>query len=75
MTDAQPNIPLWPFLAADAVLVGTGGLLVFLGHRPLLWWEASLMALACVCGAAGSFIFPFVRRNADRTSNRRRPGC
>ena len=55
MTDAQSNLPLWPFLAADALLVGAGGLLLCLGHRPLLWWEASLMVV-CVAGAAGSFI-------------------
>ena len=64
MTDAQSNLPLWPFLAADALLVGAGGLLLCLGHRPLLWWEASLMVV-CVAGAAGSFIFPFARRNSD----------
>jgi molecular chaperone GrpE (heat shock protein) len=50
-------------LAADAALVGTGGLLLRLGHRPLLWSEACLIVV-CVAGAAVSFIFPFVRRNS-----------
>ncbi|HUD45599.1 MAG TPA: nucleotide exchange factor GrpE [Candidatus Baltobacteraceae bacterium] len=67
MTDVRSNLPLWPFLAADALFVGAGGLLLWLGHRPLLWWEASLMVV-CVAGAAGSFIFPFVRRNSDEQS-------
>ncbi len=64
MTDAESNLPLWPFLAADALLVTTGGLILYLGHRPLLWWEACLI-IVCVAAAAGSFIFPFVRRNSD----------
>jgi molecular chaperone GrpE (heat shock protein) len=63
MTEENSKLSLGPFLAADALLVGAGGVLVFLGHRPLLWWEASLMVI-CVAGAAGSFIFPFVRRNS-----------
>jgi len=54
-------------MAADAVLLSTGGLLLWLGHRPLLWWEASLMVV-CLAGAAGSFIFPFARRNSDEQS-------
>jgi molecular chaperone GrpE (heat shock protein) len=64
MTDTQSKLPLWPFLAADAFLLAAGGLILRLGHRPLLWWEAALI-VACAGGAAGSFIFPFARRNSD----------
>ncbi len=64
MTETRSRLPLWPFLLADTFLVGTGGLLLWLGHRPLLWWEASLIVI-CVAAAAGSFIFPFTRRNHD----------
>ncbi|HEY3855992.1 MAG TPA: nucleotide exchange factor GrpE [Verrucomicrobiae bacterium] len=64
MTEIRSRLPLWPFLLADAFLVGMGGLLLWLGHRPLLWWEASLIVV-CVAAAAGSFIFPFTRRNHD----------
>jgi molecular chaperone GrpE (heat shock protein) len=64
MTETRSSLPLWPFLVADAFLVGTGGLLLWLGHRPLLWWEAMLIVV-CVAAAAGSFIFPFARRNHD----------
>lgn len=67
MTDTESSLPLWPFLAADAVLLTAGGLLLCLGHRPLLWWEASLMA-ACVAGAAGSMVAPFLRRDSDAQS-------
>jgi molecular chaperone GrpE (heat shock protein) len=67
MTDERSNLPYWPFLAADALLVGTAGFLLRLGHRPLLWWEASLLVV-CVAGAAWSFVFPFLRRNADEQS-------
>jgi molecular chaperone GrpE (heat shock protein) len=55
MTEIRSRLPLWPFFVVDLFLVGTGGVLLWLGHRPLLWWEA----------AAGSFIFPFARRNHD----------
>src|SRR5579863_9164054 len=64
MTETRSSLPLWPFLAADALFVGTGGLLLWLGHRPLLWWEAALIVI-CIAAAAGSFIFPFARRNHD----------
>ena len=64
MTETRSSLPLWPFLAADALLVGTGGLILWLGHRPLIWWEAVLIVL-CVAAAAGSLIFPFARRNHD----------
>jgi molecular chaperone GrpE (heat shock protein) len=64
MIDTQTKLPLWPFFAADALLLGAGGLLLWLGHRPLLWWEAALI-IVCAAGAAGSVIFPFARRNGD----------
>jgi molecular chaperone GrpE (heat shock protein) len=64
MTDAESRLPLWPFLVADTLLLGAGGLLLWQGHRPLLWWEAALM-IVCGTTAAGSLVFPFARRNGD----------
>ena len=51
MSDADSRLPIWPFLAADALFLAVAGLLLRLGHRPLLWWEALFM-VACVAGAA-----------------------
>jgi molecular chaperone GrpE (heat shock protein) len=64
MSETRASLPIWPFLAVDALLVGVGGLLLWLGHRPLLWWEACLIVV-CVTAAAWSFVFPFTRRNCD----------
>ena len=64
MTDRQSKLPLWPFLAADALLLGTGGLLLSVGHRPLLL-VGGVPDCCLRAAAAGSFIFPFARRNSD----------
>jgi molecular chaperone GrpE (heat shock protein) len=67
MSDADSRLPIWPFLAADALFLAVAGLLLRLGHRPLLWWEALFM-VACVAGAAWSMVTPFLRRNREEQS-------
>jgi molecular chaperone GrpE (heat shock protein) len=67
MTDLKSNLPLWPFFAADAFLVGLAFLLLRQGHKPLLWWEALLLIL-CVAAAAWCCLLPFLRRNQDEQS-------
>jgi len=64
MSTANSPLPLWPFVAADALLLGTAGVLLKFGHHPLTWQEAGLVV---VCGALGSwsFVTPFLRRSAD----------
>ncbi|HEX4120434.1 MAG TPA: nucleotide exchange factor GrpE [Verrucomicrobiae bacterium] len=64
MTDKQSNLPLWPFLAADILLLIAAGLILQLSRRPLPGWNAALLIL-CVACAAWSLVFPFLRRNAD----------
>jgi molecular chaperone GrpE (heat shock protein) len=64
MTNEESSLPLWPFLAADALLLATAGLILSHGHQPLLWWEAFFL-VACALAAAASMITPFLRRNQD----------
>jgi molecular chaperone GrpE (heat shock protein) len=64
MTNAESSLPVWPFLVADALLLGAAGLILSRGHQPLLWWEA-LALVACAGAAAGCMIAPFLRRNQD----------
>lgn len=64
MPDKQSNLPLWPFLAADVLLLGAAALILELSRRPLPWSDAALL-IVCVAGAAWSVVFPFLRRNAD----------
>ena len=63
MSDAKP-LPLWPFVAVDALFLGLAALLLKFGHHPLSWQESGMMVL---CGALGSwsFVTPFLRRSAD----------
>jgi molecular chaperone GrpE (heat shock protein) len=64
MTDAKSQLPLWPFITADAFFVGLAYLLLRQGHNPLLWWEAMLLIL-CTAGAAVCGLIPFLRRDED----------
>lgn len=67
MTNPKPSLALWPFLVADAFFA-MAALLLWQGHKPMLWWEASLL-IVCVAGAAGCFLFPFLQRNKDEQSS------
>jgi molecular chaperone GrpE (heat shock protein) len=64
MTNAESSLPLWPFIVADAFLLGAADLILSRGHQPLLWWEA-LSLVACASAAAGCMMTPFLRRNRD----------
>ena len=64
MTDAKSQLPLWPFLTADALFLALAFLLLRQGHKPLLWWEAMLL-IACTAAAATCGLLPFLRRNQD----------
>jgi molecular chaperone GrpE (heat shock protein) len=64
MTTDSKSPPLWPFLLADALLIGVAGWLVQQGHRPLLWWEAAGV-IFCAAAGAGVFLTPFLRRSAN----------
>jgi len=64
MTDAKSQLPLWPFLTADALFLGLAFLLLRQGHKPLLWWEAMLL-IACAAAAAVCGLLPFLRRDED----------
>lgn len=61
MIDEQSKLPLWPFFAADALLLGTAILIFSHAHRPLLWWETASITV-CVAAAGASLILPFLRR-------------
>ena len=67
MTEDQNKLPLWPFFAADALLLGAAALIFFHAHRPLLWWEAVAITV-CVASAAAGLILPFLRRFADESA-------
>jgi molecular chaperone GrpE (heat shock protein) len=67
MTESKSSLPWWPFLTADAFLVGLAALLLRQDHKPLLWWEALLLVI-CVAAAAGFFLLPFLQRNKDEQS-------
>lgn len=67
MTDSKSSLPLWPFVLADVLLLALAGVLLWQGHKPLLWWEA-LLLIACVGGTAGCLILPFLRRDEDEQS-------
>ncbi|HWD20953.1 MAG TPA: nucleotide exchange factor GrpE [Verrucomicrobiae bacterium] len=56
--------PLAPFILADVLFLGMAGVILALGHRPLLWWEACLI-VACGAAAAWSLTAPFLRRDAN----------
>ena len=64
MNNEKAPLPLWPFIVADALLLGIVGALLAFGHRPPTWQEACLLVL---CGALGAwcFVTPFLRRNVD----------
>src|ERR1700759_458573 len=46
------NLPKWPFLVGDAVLLGLGYLIFLHVHTPLGHWEMGLFALIGILGAA-----------------------
>jgi len=64
MSEAKPSLPLWPFIAVDALFLGLAVVLLKYGHHPMTWQESGLLIL---CGALGawSFLTPFLRRNSD----------
>lgn len=64
MTNSSKSPPLWPFLLADAFLLGVAVVLFQQGHRPLLWWEAAGLTF-CAAAGAGVFVTPFLRRSAN----------
>ena len=61
---SDPQLPLWPFLIADALLFGAAAALYAQAHHPLMAWEAWVMVV-CAIAAALSVVYPFLRRNAD----------
>ena len=64
MTDVKSRLPWWPFLVVDAFFLGLAALLLRVGHRPFLWWEACFL-MVCAAAGAWSFLTPFLRRYAQ----------
>ncbi|HZM06219.1 MAG TPA: hypothetical protein VFC44_24725, partial [Candidatus Saccharimonadales bacterium] len=64
MTDVKSRLPWWPFLIVDAFFFGLAALLLRVGHRPFLWWEACFL-MVCAAAGAWSFLTPFLRRYAQ----------
>ncbi len=63
MTDrSSTKLAIWPFLLCDIIFLGLACLIFSVGHRPLTFWEAVILAL-CVGAGAWSFLTPFLRRN------------
>ena len=64
MTDrSSTKLAIWPFLLCDIIFLGLACLIFSVGHRPLTFWEAVILAF-CVGVGAWSFMIPFLRRNA-----------
>jgi molecular chaperone GrpE (heat shock protein) len=61
MIDDKSRLPWWPFILVDIFFLGLAALLLRVGHRPFLWWEAGFLML-CAAGGAWSFLTPFLRR-------------
>ena len=60
----QTRLSFWPFLVADAFLVGVALVFFRVFHRPLEAWEAGVIVVCVLC-AAGSFLFYFLRQNSN----------
>jgi molecular chaperone GrpE (heat shock protein) len=67
MTGDKRALPSWPFLVADSLFIALAALFLWLGSRPLLWWEA-LLITACVALGAGCLLLLVLRRNEDEQS-------
>ena len=64
MTDrSSTRLALWPFVLCDIVFLGLAYVIFSVGHRPLTFWEAVILAV-CVGAGAWSFLTPFLRRDA-----------
>ncbi len=64
MTDrSSTKLALWPFVLCDIIFLGVAYLIFSIGHRPLTFWEAVILA-ACVGAGAWSLLTPFLRQNA-----------
>jgi len=62
--NVTPSPPVWPFVAADVLFLAMAAVILMLGHRPLLWWEACLMT-GCGAAAAVSLMTPFLRQGRN----------
>jgi molecular chaperone GrpE (heat shock protein) len=57
-----PRPPFVPFVIVDVLFLVMAGFILALSHRPLLWWEASLMVV-CGAAAAWSLTAPLLRQD------------